>query len=206
VRRRRIGIMTYRAVLVTVVLLAAAAPAFAIDNGFYVGGGLGFPSWDVGDFNDEYSNLRFEDSSFGYKLFGGYRILEYLAVEAGYTNWGTVKTYETSVLRIDEELRVEIDGWDASVVGILPLSKKTDLFAKVGVSSWNAAVRVTVDDTRQSADPIVEDQSRDGTDLTFGAGLDFLFNKLGARLEMGWLRISDTDGQFMFCASLTYHF
>ena len=106
---------------------------------------------------------------------------------------------ETSNALVDQKLSVDIDAWDLTVVGVLPLGRKANLFGKAGIAGWNADVTLTLDDE-------VEDPSRDGTDLTFGAGLDFVFKRVGIRVELDWLNMEDTDGAFMFVGALTYNF
>jgi hypothetical protein len=182
-----------------IVLAVVAVPCAAAERGFYVGAGFGVSSYDVRDFNEEYADLRFEEDQFGLKLFGGYRFLGYLGVEAGYVDYGTVTRHEVSILRESEELRVAIDSWDASIVGFLSLGKKVDLFGKVGAASWNADVRVTVDGDS-------DEDNRSGTDLTYGLGIDFRFKKLGMRFEGDWLEIPDTGGAFLLSLNLTYSF
>jgi len=192
--------MRYVSVLLVIVFVAMAVPASAGDRGFYVGGGLGFSSFDPDDFNPDYGDLRFEEENFGLKVFGGYQILRFLAVEVSYNDFGNVKRWQQHELQLHhQELNVGINAFDASVVGILPVGKKVDLFAKVGVASWDADIRLSIDH-------VTEDQSISGTDVTFGVGIDFLFKKLGVRFEADWLEISDTNGAFMITVNLTYHF
>ena len=181
------------------VLVVVAVPADCADRGFYIGAGLGAPSFEVNEYYEDFSYLFFEDDTPGFRFFGGYRILKYLGVEATYIDFGTIKKHETTAYRHDNELKVGIDSWDASVVGMVPLGEKISLFGKAGFASWNADVRV------QDGDE-VQDLSRDGTDFTFGAGLDFVFKHMGLRIELDWLTMSDTDGAFMASGNLTYNF
>lgn len=192
--------MRTRTLLFVVVLaVAVALPASAADRGFYVGAGIGIPSYDIGDFYAEYEQLRFEEDTFGFKVFGGFRIFRNFAVEAGITDYGSISRRETDIILVDQKLSVGVDAWDLTAVGIVPLGRKANLFGKAGWASWNADVKLTLDDE-------VEDRSQDGTDLTFGAGLDFFFNHVGIRLELDWLNMENTDGAFMFSGCLTYRF
>ncbi len=183
-----------------VLLIVTAASASAADRGFYLGAGFGLSSFDVADFNEEYATLRFEDDSFALKAFAGYQILKYLAVEVAYTNPGKITMHEVATWLEHQEMSVEISAWDLSVVGTLPLGAKANLFAKVGAASWDADVKVRLDDV------LAEDHSRDGTDVIIGLGADLFFGKLGVRVEADWLNMSDTDGAIQVTGNLTYRF
>ncbi len=181
------------------ILLVVAMPVECAERGFYVGAGFGFSNFDVEDFNEEFANLYFESDNFGLKLFGGYQVFKYLAVEAGYTDFGQIKRKETNIYYEDQSLKVAINDWDVSAVGTVALGKKATLFAKIGMASWNTDV--TVDDGHE-----VVAESSSGTDLAYGLGLDFMFKKFGLRLEGDWLKIPDTSGAFMLSGCLTYRF
>lgn len=189
-----------RKTLLSFVMVAAvAAPAAATDLGFYVGAGLGVNSVNMSDFNPEYSDLRFDDDSFGFKAFGGYRMLRYLAVEVDYIDFGSVTSWEGGNINYYTEADVGISTWNAYAVGLVPVSRKVDFFGKLGYASYDVDNTVTV-----SGD--TEDRSESGSDLAYGLGVNFLSKKLGVRVEGDWLKIPDTGGAFMLSASLTYHF
>jgi OOP family OmpA-OmpF porin len=193
--------------ILALVAVAAAANVSAADRGFYLGAGLGVPSYEVADFSPDFADLRFEEDGFGLKVFAGYQIFKYFGVEASYMDYGKTTLRETDINRVDLSVDVDIDSWDVSAVGFLPLGRKTKLFGKLGYASWNAGVKESTFDTRfPDEDPIVEDKSRDGTDITFGAGIDFLMKKFGIRVALDWLEMKDTSGAFMLSASLTYRF
>lgn len=191
--------MMRKSMLALIVIGAIAAPAAATDPGFYVGAGIGITSLDVRDFNPDFADLRFEEQSFGFKVFGGYRILKYLAVEAGYTDFGNVRSWEGGNLQFFKEANVDVSVWSGYVVGLVPASDKVDFFAKIGYGSWNL-------DNTTTADGVTEDLSRTGSDLAFGLGMNFRIKKFGIRVEGDWLEVEDTDGVFLFSGSLTYNF
>jgi len=188
-----------RHIPVLIIIMAVAIPASAIDKGFYVGGGIGVASFDVADFYEDYQPLLFEEGNPGFKFFGGYRILRYLGVELGYTDYGTVIKHEELRPVGNQSLSVGINQWDASVLGMLPLGKKISLYAKVGAASWDT-------DVIAENGPDTEDLSSSGTDLTYGLGLDLLFKKVGMRVETGWVDIPDTTGVMLVSFNLTYNF
>lgn len=186
-------------ITILVIIVAVAMPASAIEKGFYVGAGFGVSSFDIGDFYDDYQPLHFYETNPGFKFFGGYRILQYLAVEAGYSDFGDQTRHEGLRQVGNQEIEVGINQWDVSALGLLPVSKKVSLFAKIGAASWNTDVRV-VEGTE------TYDLSDSGTDITYGLGIDFLFKKVGMRVEGDWLDIPDTGGVFLVSLNLTYNF
>ena len=186
-------------VFILFVTAVFAAPAAATETGFYIGGGLGISSLDARDFDPDYAHLRFEDEDFGAKIFAGYRPFKYFAVEAGYTDFGNDKVWEGGNAQFYEEADIHVTMWSGYAVGLIPLSGKVDLFGKLGYASWDV-------DNRVNSRGETEDRSTSGSDLAFGAGVNFRFNKLGARFEGDWLEIPDTSGVFLFSISLTYIF
>ena len=184
---------------VVAVLLVFAVPADCADRGFYIGAGVGLSSFDVADFNEEYADLYFKTDNFGVKVFSGYQFLKYLAVEVGYTDFGQVTRRETNIYYEDQSLKVSINDWDVSAVGVVPLGAKAAFFGKIGLASWNTDV--TVDDGHGAVA-----ESSSGTDVVFGLGIDFRFKKFGLRIEGDHLNIPDTGGANLFSGCLTYRF
>jgi len=123
-----------------------------------------------------------DDKDSAWKAFLGYQFQQTpVALELGYVDFGKF-TGSTPVLGV-------IDTWKAKgayldLVGGLPFNNQFSLFAKVGALRWR------VEDT-----PLAGGASRhDGTDLTFGAGAQFDFNKnVGARIE--WERFKKAGNE-----------
>jgi len=188
-----------KTLLTLVVMGIVAAPAAAADLGFSVGLTLGITSVNVPDFDPDFGGLRFKEEAFGYQLFAGYRPLKYFAVEAAYTDFGNVQVYEGGNANFYKEANVDISMWSGYAVGLVPMSEKVDFFAKLGYASWNN------DNTVISGDQS-EDRSTSGSDVAWGLGFNFRFNKLGARIAGDWLQIPDTGGAFMISGGLMYNF
>ena len=188
-----------RWLLSLVVMAAVASPAAAADLGFYVGAGIGLTSLDVRDFNPDFADLSFEKDAFGYKLFAGYRPFKYFAVEAGYTNFGNVRSYEGGNLLFYRESNIEPSMWSGYAVGLIPVSETVDFFGKLGYASWNVD-----NDVLEFGE--TEDRSTSGSDLAWGLGINFRLKKLGIRVEGDWLKIPDTGGVFLLSVSLMYNF
>jgi hypothetical protein len=173
-------------------ILSAAAlltlpvlPAVAADNGFYLGGSVGQANLKVDDVTDGISTEDFDADDTAFKLIAGIRPLDWLGVEAAYVNFGEP---EDTVL--GQKLQADGDGISAFAVGFLPTGP-VDLFAKVGLISWDSKISGTLDD--------------DGTDLAYGAGAQFRVLGLSIRAEYEKFDISDVDLD-MISVGLTYTF
>jgi len=164
-----------------VLLFATVAPA--ADNGIYIGAGL--TQTDV-----EIEGLSVDDDDNGFKAIVGFRPLDWLAVEANYVDFGEATTDVGGT-----EVGFEAKGIDAFVVGIFDFTV-IDLFAKVGLVSWDADVSVNG----------VEVGSDDGTDLAYGAGIQARFGSIGVRAEYERFDIEDTDTFDVISASVFWTF
>jgi opacity protein-like surface antigen len=174
------------------IVLAAALfalpvlPAVAADNGFYLGASVGQANLKI----DDLTNNTFEDDDFdaddlAFKLIAGIRPLDWLGVEAAYVNFGEP---EDTVL--GQKLKADGDGISAFAVGFLATGP-VDLFAKVGLISWDSKISGSFDD--------------DGTDLAYGAGAQFRVLGLSIRAEYEKFDISDVDLD-MVSVGVTYTF
>ena len=180
------------------ILVAAAVPASAIENGFYIGGSIGGSSIEVRDFDDELGNLRFSDGDTAYKLFAGFRFLNFLAVEAGYVDLGNPADIVGNVDGNPIEVEFGVQGWDAFAVGLLPIGP-VDLSAKLGVVSWDADIRAVLGD-------VIDEDSDSGTDAAYGLGLALRLGKVTLRVEGEQFDIGDADEVYMFSVGATFTF
>jgi opacity protein-like surface antigen len=150
-----------------VVTLAVVAPlAEAAD--FYVGAGVGSSSAEL---PSEQGRVNFDDT--GYKAFVGYRVLRYLSVEASYTDFGNPSE---SVGTDSFEADVRIAALWA--VGILSVSPRLDLYARLGYSAWDTEVTAVSDGTPASAD-------NDGNDIGWGFGVAYNLSRRWS-LTLDW--------------------
>lgn len=111
--------------LATAVATAAEPP----DRGFYVGGSVG-----VGSFDDDgaFSSDSFDDSDTAFTIFGGYKILKYLAVEGRLSSLGSYSVNSTDL---------DVTGYSLHAVGILPFGQSGwELFGQLGIGSVNIDV------------------------------------------------------------------
>lgn len=100
---------------------ALLAPVSALAQGWYAGGGIG--------------DTELEDwgsSETSYKLYGGYRLSERLALELSYTDYGDFN---------EGQVRADADALAVTAVGMLPLNQQWGLFARGGVARTSTDVR-----------------------------------------------------------------
>jgi OOP family OmpA-OmpF porin len=178
------------------VVLATAGPASA-RNGIFVGGSVGRTSLSIDRFDLDLDQFDFSASDTSYKILAGYRFMGYFAVEASYVDFGTLSD---STDTIEGTLGVEADlkGYDAFAVGLLPIAM-VDVFAKVGLVSWDA-------DIRTALGSISELGSDSGTDLVYGLGVQVRFAGLAVRGEVEYFDIADADSLYLVSVGATYTF
>lgn len=166
------------------VVLGAAAPVRA---DVYLGGSIGSSLIEVReeiDFEDEVEDFDIDDDDFGWKAYAGVDVLPWLAVEGGFVDFGEVEEAGTDVT-----VRSNLDGWDAFAVGKIPLGI-VDLFAKVGLISYDLDVDFDADD-------FDEGFSSSGEDLAYGAGVAVRLDNVGVRAEVERFDIDDVDELYL---------
>ena len=178
------------ALLVSAALGLATAPAFAADNGIYLGASVG-QSGVTFEETIEGEDFEFDADSTGYKAILGWRFLDWLAVEANYVDLGSGDDRVAGT-----NIETDVNGVSLSAVGFLPVGP-VDLFARVGVIDWKADV---------TARDFGFDASDDGTDLAYGVGAQFRVWSLGVRAEYERFDISDADTVDMVSLGVTWTF
>lgn len=125
--------------LAPIALFALTTTAFA--DGFYGVGEITYSSLslDQSHFNDALisngaTSLSSSDSGSDtkWRLQGGYRFNPYLAVEAGYIDFGKAK-YQASYTGGSAQGSLKAGGVDMAVLGSLPVNDSLSVFGKVGV-------------------------------------------------------------------------
>ena len=175
-----------KAILFAAALLTLPVlPAVAADNGFYLGGSVGQANLKIDDLTNGIQTADFDADDTAFKLIAGIRPLDWLGVEAAYVNFGEP---EDTVL--GQKLQADGDGISAFAVGFLATGP-VDLFAKLGLISWDSKIGGTFDD--------------DGTDLAYGVGAQFRVLGLSIRAEYEKFDISDVDLD-MISVGVTYTF
>jgi OOP family OmpA-OmpF porin len=151
------------------VLLAGASVAQAQDSGFYAGVGAGQALVDERAYDDE-------DTAFS--VFGGYQFHRNFALEAGYTDFGSL---EPDVAGTD----LELSSASLTAVGILPFTERFSGYAKAGFQRW---------ELDRAIPGLTGTAKDDGTDPVYGVGLQYRFNDLVAlRGEYTRSEVEDLD-------------
>jgi len=134
-------------VLLVALSATAAHAAQPKDTGWYVGGGVGFSSFDDdGLGNDTSTQLGGSSPTAG--LFGGYKLMPYFALEGRFTYLGDG----------GEDVRLKATALTVNAVGILPLgSSGVELFGQAGLGG------VLVNDSLDSAGATSLDNELVGT-------------------------------------------
>src|ERR1019366_407542 len=125
-------------------VLAAIASQYAMadDSGWYVGGNVGRSRATIDDtritsglLGEGFTTTSIDDRNrnTGYKLFGGYQMNRYFALEGGYSDLGkfgfTANTLPPGTL----DGNIKIQGLNLDLVGTVPLGEKFSAFGRAGL-------------------------------------------------------------------------
>ena len=139
--------------------------------------------------------------SHGYKVVGGYRALDWLALEADYLDLTSSSAHLNLVCVTQpcpDRVRTESASASLSALALWPLGR-FDLFARAGLSRWQSDLDVSSDGTR------ILSQHIRGTDEKLGAGAQLHVHKITARLEYEHLRFG-RDSADTWSIGLAYDF
>jgi hypothetical protein len=144
---------------------------------FYVGVGAGEATLEA---PAEDARISVDDT--GYKLFAGYRLARWLALEGAYTDMGNLEGRQEEL-----DYEAEADVLAVHAVGVLPITPRARVFAKIGLASWDTLSTVTDGETTDRRDA-------NGMDLAYGFGLGYdLTRRFGLRLEWETYDFDNTE-------------
>ena len=149
-----------------VLCLLAAHAATAAELGFYVGGQIGQASKESArefyalfsadiqsfeSFEPLQDQTSFDDTDIALAITAGYRFTSYLALEGGYTKYGSV-TYKSRATgnypleggTLNTNIESEISGFNFAAIGTLPLTHEWELLARGGVLFSTNKIRLVV--------------------------------------------------------------
>lgn len=169
-----------RRFLLPLVLLAASPAAMAMDpalRGWYIGGGIGKATVELED-NNSFADFNGDDT--GYKFIFGYRIIDWVAVELNYAQYGEAQD-EIFGFTVENEFTA----LSLSALGMLPLGN-FDLFGRLGVANVEGDFRIV--NLPGGAD------SDDNIEPMFGVGVQYRPTpNLGVRVEYELIQLGFDD-------------
>jgi OmpA-OmpF porin, OOP family len=149
-----------------------------------------------------------DGKDFGFKVFTGYRFSEYFAVEGSYFDLG--KFGFRAAMEPSSNLAGNIRpmGFGLDLVGFLPLSDASSLFARAGVNY--AEVRESFSARNLASHPYAKTDN-DDANYKYGVGFQHDFNdKIAIRLEAERYRVEETIGLIddvdMYSLGIVYRF
>ncbi|MEZ5503668.1 MAG: OmpA family protein [Halioglobus sp.] len=182
--------MTCAAVLAPIL---TAGTVLAAEPGFYIGASGGQANLDESanhfGYNGQY-DIQLDKQDTGWKAFVGYRFLPWLGVEGGYTDFG-----DFSQQVFDNSVKVNLTGWDAFVVGSLPVGP-VDLFLKAGAVDLKSEL-----DTNNLGSTNDTD-----TQFAYGAGIAYHYRHWGLRLEAEGFDSNELYDFYFLSGGVTYSF
>jgi len=161
--------------------------------GFYLGAGGGWSNvkWDEAAIAGQLASLGYTGSvtsdreGTAWRVFGGYRVNHWLAVEAGYTDYGnTGWTATTSRPAGTLSSTGDLTTWEVDALLIWPVMG-VEPYLRVGVGYASLDASVSATGAARAAGGVSENSTR----LRYGAGAQMHFGAFGVRAE--WIR---TDG------------
>jgi opacity protein-like surface antigen len=146
------------------VLSLLSFQAIGDDKGFYLGAGLS---------NIQVNERSLDDEDSSFKVYAGYRVNGYLALEGALVDLGKFK---------DKDNNQDFEGKSAQIaahIGV-PFGDRLRVFGSVGAHAWDADGNAPDNNT--------------GVNMTYGAGVELdVFRNLGIRAEYEVLEVGKID-------------
>lgn len=194
---------------------AKPKPAPAAISKWYIGASVGQADYDLSesDFDAAFAAAGFtsatdiDDDDTGYKAFVGWQFHKNFAVELGYVDLGEydIDTNITAPTTAAYSGDAEVDGFALSLVGSYPVTEKFSVLGRVGAYTWDVD---SDGSTTVGATLVNLDVDDDGTDINFGVGAQYDFNKnFGLRAEYEvFSDVGDEDDINFLSAGIVYRF
>jgi OOP family OmpA-OmpF porin len=188
--RERMPRVTVLFAAVGLAALTLAAPASAQES--YLGGTYSWTNLDTS------GNAGSNPTGAGYKLFIGHDFKNFLGIEAGYTDFGTLKG-TASAAGSESAYSFNGTGWDVALTAHIPFGSVVGIYGKIGYLFW------TTDLSSALAD--LQTGSSNGSDVFYAAGLRFNLGRIVALLvEYEWDNLGDNTSMNLVNAGLRINF
>jgi len=187
--------------LLTLALMAAPLAMADDSAGWYAGANIGQTLATID--NDRISSgllgsgltatsIADDDRDRGYKIFGGYQVNKYFAVEAGYFDLGQFGFLANTAPIGTLSGNIKVRGLNLDAVGTLPITEKFSAFGRVGLTYADTKGAFAGTGAVNVLNP--SPSARD-TNLKFGLGVQYAFtDALSVRAEIERYRINDAVG------------
>lgn len=177
----------------------SSSQVMAGDEGWYMGFNIGKSRVDIDNQRISSSllsqgfvttDITNDDKDNGWKVFGGYQLNKYFALEGGYFDLGEY-SFQANTLPVGTYSgNIRIKGINLDAVGILPITQKISAFGRLGLNAAKAEDVFSGTGGVHVLDP--EHNKRD-TNYKMGIGLAYAFTpSLALRAEAERYRIDDT--------------
>lgn len=138
------------------------------------------------------TSMSKDEHDIGYKLFGGYQLNRYVALEGGYFRLGKFGFTSTTVPAGTLTGQIKLQGLNLDVVGSLPLGDRWAVLGRVGAQYAHAKDQFSSTGAVTVANP---NPSKGAVNYKLGAGLQYEFNpSFLVRAEAERYRINDAVG------------
>jgi OOP family OmpA-OmpF porin len=138
------------------------------------------------------TNFHQDKRDNAYKAFGGYQFNPYYALEAGYFYLGDRKVGADTSPEGTLSGRVKSQGWNADLLGFMPLGEAFSLFGRVGAQYAKTTARFV---GTGAVVPLLPSPSKGQLSAKFGAGLQYaVSSSFLVRGEWERYRIADAMG------------
>lgn len=223
--------------LVASIIAISANSAIAESGKWYAGVGAGqsfYNDWSSANITafddalgvvnfDGYQSTDSDDTAFGYKLFGGYRFHENIAVELSYIDMGEVdaNSYASGTFYdaqdnaivgdLNASANANVDAFTLDVALNYPVSSVIALIAKGGVYAADTELQLSASSDIPGTEKYNYSKTESSTGLHYGIGINFkVTDTIGLRAE--WERLDQVeanDGESdvdLLSAALVYDF
>lgn len=169
--------------LASVIALLFASSAHAQ---FYVGatGGTSKSKLNADGLNVQFLDLGFtasrtqtDDNDSSARVFGGYQINRYLAVEAGYADLGELSFGAVVQPMGSLTKRIKTSGYDLSALVMYPVTDRFNVFARAGAARLERKSSFLTTGSVELLSAIIANDKTTQNKTTFGAGVTFGITK-----------------------------
>lgn len=186
--------------LVTLAVIASCA-ALADDSAWYIGGNVG-PSKAVID-NERITNTLMgqgassvsivdDNRDRGFKIYGGYQVNKYFALEGGYFDLGRFSFDATTVPAGTLNGSIKLRGVNLDLVGTVPITERFSAFGRIGANYAQARDSFSSTGAVHVLNP---NPTKRDTNLKVGLGVQYAFtDSVAMRAEVERYRINDAVG------------